>query len=78
MLQKVEALEKRLLASPVHKNPQLEILYNLCQKKAEVLMVSTIDTSYQLHHFSDPELFADSILRTEWLRNVLLFQQTLS
>ena len=34
--QKVEALEKRLLASPVHKNPELETLYNLCQKKAEV------------------------------------------
>jgi ATP-dependent RNA helicase DOB1 len=36
VLQKVEALEKRLLASPVHKNPQLETLYNLCQKKAEL------------------------------------------
>ena len=35
--QKVEALEKRLLASPVHKNPELETLYNLCQKKAEVM-----------------------------------------
>ena len=35
-VQKVEALEGRLLASPLHKNPQLETLYNLCQKKAEV------------------------------------------
>ena len=36
LLQKVEALERRLVASPLHKNPQLERLYNLCQKKADV------------------------------------------
>ena len=36
LVQKVEALESRLLSSPVHKNPQLEKLYNLCQKKADV------------------------------------------
>ena len=37
MVRKMEALESRLLASPVHKNPNLEELYGLCAKKAQVM-----------------------------------------
>ncbi len=36
MVRKMEALESRQLASPVHDNPNLEQLYNLCEKKAMV------------------------------------------
>ena len=36
MVRKMEALESRQLASPVHKNPNLEHLYGLCEKKAQV------------------------------------------
>ena len=36
LVKKVSALENRLVASPVHKHPQLEKLHNLCDKKAVV------------------------------------------
>lgn len=36
MVRKMEALESRQLASPVHKNPNLKELYELCEKKAQV------------------------------------------
>ena len=36
LVKKVTALENRLVASPVHKHPQLEKLRNLCDKKALV------------------------------------------
>ena len=36
MVRKMEALETRQLASPVHKNPNLEHLYRLCDKKSQV------------------------------------------
>ncbi len=38
MVRKMEALESRQLASPVHKNPNLEQFYGLCEKKAQVCM----------------------------------------
>ena len=36
LVKKVTALENRLVASPVHKHPQLEKLHNLCDKKTLV------------------------------------------
>ena len=42
MVRKMEALESRLLASPVHKNPKLEELYGLCAKKAQVRTAAVI------------------------------------
>lgn len=36
MVHKMEALENRQLVSPVHKNPNLEKLYGLCEKKSKV------------------------------------------
>jgi len=32
----MEALENRQFASPVHKNPNLEQLYNKCEEKTNV------------------------------------------
>ena len=36
LLQKIEALENRMFANPLHKSANLEKFYLLCQKKAEV------------------------------------------
>jgi len=36
LAKKAEALESRLLASPVHKYPNLETVYTLCQRKADL------------------------------------------
>ena len=42
MVRKMEALESRQLASPVHKNPDLERLYELCEKKSQVQCVLAV------------------------------------
>lgn len=36
--QKIETLEHRMYTHPLHKDPSLETLYNLCEKKAQVMM----------------------------------------
>ena len=54
-MQKIEALETRLYASPMHKHPSLETLYGLCQQKAEVRsecssgLASIIELSGEFH-----------------------------
>ena len=35
-IQKIEALENRLVSNAVHKHPDIDNLYTSCQKKAEV------------------------------------------
>ena len=39
MVRKMEALESRQFASPVHKNPNLEQLYKQCEEKTQVISV---------------------------------------
>ena len=36
--QKIETLEHRMYTHPLHKDPSLESLYNLCEKKAQVIV----------------------------------------
>ena len=36
IVRKIEALESRLYSHPLHKDKDLETVYNLCQKKAAV------------------------------------------
>ena len=36
--QKIEALEHRMYTHQLHKDPSLESLYNLCEKKAQVMV----------------------------------------
>ena len=35
--QKIETLEHRMYTHSLHKDPSLESLYNLCEKKAQVI-----------------------------------------